>query len=188
MHNISPEHSTICSHALAMLIRVSSQQLDSDAFDYTGAVGCLQYLATCPRPDIAYIVNCLSRYVSKPTVEHAQVAKGVLRYVAGTGNVGLKYAGTIPVVGSFDTDFASNVDNRRSTTGYLSLLSGAAISWCSRLQPTVAASTCGAEYMAASSAVKVALWLCGANKYCCVIAIVIIIVFSCLQIIKVQWG
>jgi hypothetical protein len=98
--------------------------------------------------------------VSQPTVEQAQVAKGLLRYVAGTRNVGLEYGATCPLLGYCDAGFASNIDNRRSTTGYVFLLNGAAVSWCSRLQPTVAASTCEAEYMAASGASKEALWLC----------------------------
>jgi hypothetical protein len=76
-----------------------------------------------------------------------------------TRNVGLEYGATCPLLGYCDADFAPNIDNRRSITGYVFLLDGAAVSWCSRLQPTVAASTCEAGYMAASGASKEALWL-----------------------------
>jgi hypothetical protein len=57
-----------------------------------------------------------------------------------------------------DADYAGDVDLRRSTTGYVFVMHGGAVSWLSRLQPTVAASTVEAEYMGAAAAVKEALW------------------------------
>ena len=63
------------------------------------------------------------------------------------------------MVGFCDADFAGDSDTKRSTTGYVNLMGGAAVSWQSRLQPTVAVSTAEAEYMAAGAATKEALWL-----------------------------
>jgi hypothetical protein len=62
-------------------------------------------------------------------------------------------------VGFSDADFGGDPDKRRSTTGYVFTMAGGAISWASKLQPTVAASTTEAEYMAAAQATKEALWL-----------------------------
>jgi hypothetical protein len=93
-------------------------------------------------------------------MEHWNAAKGVLRYVAGTLDVGIVYGSSQAGLQGFcDADYAGDLDTRRSTTGYVFTLAGGAISWSSRLQPTVAVSTTEAEYMAAAQAVKEGLWL-----------------------------
>ena len=140
-------------------IQADGDPCDPTYLDYPAVVGCLQYLATCTRPDLCFLVSVLARYVSRPTADHCAFAKGVLAYLAGTTNLGIAFGTNKDLVGFSDSDYAANVDNRRSTTGYVFLLHGGAISWSSRLQPTVAASTCEAEYMAAASTVKEALWL-----------------------------
>ncbi|KAJ9513377.1 hypothetical protein QJQ45_001421 [Haematococcus lacustris] len=77
----------------------------------------------------------------------------------GTADQGLLFGGVSGLQGYSDVDYAGDKDTARSTTGYIFTLNGGAISWSSRLQPTVAMSTAEAEYMAASSAAKEALWL-----------------------------
>ena len=127
---------------------------------YQELVGCLLYLTGCTRPDIAQAVGILSRFMSAPTDMHMSCVKQVIRYLAGTPNLGLKYSsGNDEMIGYCDADFAGDVDKRKSTSGHVFILNGAAISWVSRLQKTVAMSTCEAEFMAASDAAKEALWL-----------------------------
>ena len=134
--------------------------LDREAFPYSELVGSLLYLSVCTRPDISQAVGVLARYMAKPRVEHWTAAKGVLRYIAGTLKHGICFGdGSTTVEGYCDADYASDLQTRRSTTGFVFILGGGAISWGSRLQPTVAASTSEAEYMAAAQAVKEALWL-----------------------------
>lgn len=144
--------------------------LDKSRFPYSQLTGSLMYLSICSRPDISYSVGVLARYMANPTTVHGQAAKSVGRYLKGTANHGITYGGFPPItsntgsaltelIGYCDADYAGDIDTRRSTTGYVFMLNGGAISWQSKLQPTVAVSTAEAEYMAAAAAVKEGLWL-----------------------------
>ena len=110
--------------------------------------------------DIAFTIGALARYMAAPTKDHWDAAIGVGRYLKSTAHYRLHFVrGSSPLEGYCDADYASDVNTRRSTTGYAFILNGAAVSWSSRLQPTVAVSTTEAEYMAAAAATKEALWL-----------------------------
>ncbi|KAJ9522346.1 hypothetical protein QJQ45_008189 [Haematococcus lacustris] len=128
---------------------------------YRELVGGLLWLSTCTRPDIAFAVGQLTRYMQAPTREHEQAAQGVLRYLRGTAGQGLVFRGSCSgeLVGFCDSDYASCKQSRRSTTGYVFILSGATVSVRSKLQTTVATSTTEAEYQAAADATREALFL-----------------------------
>jgi Reverse transcriptase (RNA-dependent DNA polymerase) len=142
------------------LSKGDGEEVDKIRVPYVELVGSLLYLASCTRPDIAQAVGALSRHMATPTEHHWNTAKGVLRYLKGTHTWGITFArGGGEFVGYCDASFADDVDTRRSTTGYVFLLGGGAVSWSSKVQQTVALSTAEAEYMAAASAVREALWL-----------------------------
>lgn len=128
---------------------------------YKEAVGSLLYAATHTRPDISFSVNCLSRYMDNPSPDHWSAVKRVFRYLKGTMSKSLTYRATEDrdITVYTDSDWATDPDTRRSTTGYLVMLAGATISWNSKLQPTVAHSSSEAEYMAAASATKEILYI-----------------------------
>ena len=123
------------------------------------------HVMVCTHPDISHAVNVVSRYMANPSKEHWQAVKWILRYLRGTANIGLVYdrvsTDSGSVIGYVDSDFASDLDERKSLTGYVFTLSGSVISWKSTLQSTVALSTTKVEYMAATEAVKEAIWLKG---------------------------
>ena len=133
------------------------------AVPYESAVGSLMYLMVCTRPDIAHAVGMVSRYMSNPGRLHWEGVKWIMRYVKGTSNMGLLFDAKAPkarsLIGYVDSDYAQDLDRRRSTTGYVFTLAGGCISWRSTLQKCVTLSTTEAEYVAAAEAAKETIWL-----------------------------
>ena len=96
---------------------------------YASAVGSLMYAMLCTRPDICFAVGMVSRYQSNLGPIHWQAVKRIFRYLRGTLNLILCYqGGDLRLRGYSDADWASDRDERKSTTSYAFLLSGAAIS------------------------------------------------------------
>ena len=128
---------------------------------YRQLVGCLLHLSNTTRPDIAFASGYLSRFMQNPGPVHWNAAKHVLRYLNGTRTTGIKYQKEQDgkLHGYSDSDFASDVDTRKSTSGYCFIYSGGCISWRSKKQTVVAQSTVEAEYVAISFAVREALWI-----------------------------
>ena len=93
------------------------------------------YAMICTRPDIAYAVGVVSKYMSNPGKKHWEAVKGVMRYLNGTKELCI-FFGKIEacVLGYTDVDYAGDVNKRRSTSGYVFIFIGDAISWRSRLQ------------------------------------------------------
>lgn len=127
---------------------------------YQCLIGSLMFLAVTTRPDIAYVTSMLSKFNNCYTQEHFNAAKRVLRYLKGTMDKCLVYRKTNDkIVGYVDADYANDEDDRRSYTGYVFMYGGAAISWESKKQRTVALSSTEAEYMGLSEACKEAIYL-----------------------------
>ena len=116
---------------------------------YASVVRSLMYAQVCTRPDIAYAVGVLWRYRSNPGMDHWRAAKKVIRYLQGTKDYMLMYRQTdiLDVIGYSDADFAGCVDSRKSTSGYIFIMAGGAISWRSVKQTLTATSTMGAEFV-----------------------------------------
>jgi hypothetical protein len=126
---------------------------------YQSLVGALLYLSITTRPDISQTVSKLAKYMAYPTQEHWKHAIYLLRYLHGTASLGLRLGHGETLEAYCDSDYASDLDKRRSTTGYCYILYGGAISWQSKHQRTIALSTTEAEYQSASGAAKEGLWL-----------------------------
>ena len=128
---------------------------------YQAIVGSLLYLSTKTRPDISYAVSSVARFCAKPTNQHWVALKRILRYLKGTANYGLAYlmSDQTELLGYSDADWAGDTMDRKSTSGYVFIMAGAAISWRSCKQTCVALSTAEAEYIALSAAAQETLWL-----------------------------
>jgi len=127
---------------------------------YRELFGALLYLCTETKPEIAYAVGRLTRYVSEPTVDHLSAARVVLRYMKRTRFLGICFQTDGELQSYGDADFAADVDTRRSTSVLFFIYSGGAVVWGSKVQPTVAASKTEAEYIASAVTAKEAVWLC----------------------------
>ena len=126
-------------------------------------MGSLRYLAHT-RPDLAFSVGYVSRFMQRPTTKHQQAVKKIVRYVAGTLDHGLHYPrcpGMAHFIGYSDSDHAGDIDTSKSTSGILFFLGECLVSWQSVKYQVVALSSCDceAEYIAASTVSTQALWL-----------------------------
>lgn len=124
-------------------------------------VGALLYLSTGSRPDIAYAVGLASRKLENPSREDFVALKRILRYLKGTADHGLAYQPgyELDIVSYSDADHGGDLQTGRSTTGVVCLHAGAAVSWLSQKQPSVAISTTESEIVAASEAAREIVWL-----------------------------
>jgi len=128
---------------------------------YLSTVGFCMYTAMCTQPNIVYAIQHLSQYMSNPGQAHWMAAQRVIRYLNTTKNVKLVLGRklTICLLGYTDSDWALNIDDQRSISGYIFTLGSSAISWSSKKQATVTTLSFEAEYIACKHAMKEAMWL-----------------------------
>jgi len=113
------------------------------------------YLTTKTGPDLAFPIGCLARYMTNPGPAHFKLLNKVWKYLANTLNLGLwSHSNSNSIDCYVDADWGGDIGTRRSTTGYIFLYKGTPISWNSKLQRTIALSSCEAEYMAIKEAIK----------------------------------
>ena len=104
------------------------------------------YLASAMRPDISFAVSKLSQFVSNPGDVHWHALERIMCYLKGTASYGLHYTGYPRVLeGYSDANWISDADELRATSGYLSTLGGAVVSWKSCKQTILTRSTMQAE-------------------------------------------
>ncbi|XP_060195083.1 secreted RxLR effector protein 161-like [Lycium barbarum] len=130
---------------------------------YASVVGNLMYAMVCTRPDLAFVVSMVSRYMPNLVKDHWNAVKWILRYVKGSVDIGLVFdrdkASSYDVVGFVNSDYGGDLDHMRSIFGYIFSLCSGAISWKAQLQSIAALSTIEAEYIIATEGVKEATLL-----------------------------
>uniref|UniRef100_A0AAV1UBI8 Polyprotein n=1 Tax=Peronospora matthiolae TaxID=2874970 RepID=A0AAV1UBI8_9STRA len=145
---------------------MSSRLVSSDAATkvdapFREAVGALMHLTTATRPDTAFAVGYVLRFMKNPQEEHWVAVKRIFRYLQGTKMHGICYKpkAKIDFRGYSDADWAGDLADRKSTSGYVFMLLGAPVSWGSKKQPGVSLSTSEAEYIALSLAIQEGKWI-----------------------------
>ncbi|MCO5550336.1 hypothetical protein L7F22_003820 [Adiantum nelumboides] len=137
-----------------------TKKAETDKVPYASACGSLMNAMIATRSDIAFAMGMVSRYMSNPGKKHWKVVKGIMRYLKHTKSMHICYGSQdLSVRGYTDSDYARDLDKRRSTSGYVFTLAGGAVSWRSQLQDCITQSTTKAEYVAANEACKEAIWL-----------------------------
>ena len=127
---------------------------DSDATAFRSILGSVAYISNHTRPDITCAVNTLCRYMSKPNDNCAVALKHLLRYLAGSQDLGLQFSTndvkTLRLECFADSDWGGKGDETKgkSTSGFVCMLGGAPISWGTHLQTVVAQSSAEAELIA----------------------------------------
>lgn len=141
---------------------VKAKQGDDIQGQYRQLVGSLMYLMLGTRPDLCFAISYFSRFQDKATRTHWTQLKRVLRYVKGTTSYRLVYTckdEAHPLAGYVDADWANDLDERKSTSGFVFEVYGNPVCWATKKQGVVALSTTEAEYIAAAQAVCEAMWL-----------------------------
>ncbi|CAI7874867.1 unnamed protein product [Closterium sp. NIES-53] len=130
---------------------------------YPELVGYLMYLMTCTRPDLAYPLSILARYVAtvRHRKEHMDAAKRVLRYLCSTSGMGLVLGGRARVVltGQADASWVDDLATQRSSEGYTFSLGSGSVSWRSTRSSSVLSSSCEAEIYDGAMAAQELRWL-----------------------------
>ena len=144
------------------LSKIGSSEVD-DPTQFRSVVGALQY-ATLTRPEISFSVNKVCQFLSNPLEEHWKAVKRILRYLSGTKHHGLliqpaSLQQPLQLLGFCDADWASDPDDRRSTSGACVFLGPNLISWWSKKQQLVARSSAEAEYRSMAHLAAELLWV-----------------------------
>ncbi|CAI7887859.1 unnamed protein product [Closterium sp. NIES-54] len=130
---------------------------------YSELVGCLMYLMTCTRPDLAYSLSIMAQHVApgRNRPEHWETTKRVLRYLCSTSGMGLVLGGWDPVVltGHAGASWVDDLATHRSSQGYMFSLGSGSVSWRSTRSSSVLSSSCEAEIYARAMAAQELRWL-----------------------------
>ena len=144
-----------------LMPRIEGEASASKREKYHGMTGSLMFLMLEIRPNITFSTSVASHFSKNPSHQYTEAVKTILHYLKESREYGITYKGEESVIleGYSDSDWAGDKDNRKSTSGFIFILNGGPISWCSKRQPTVALSSTEAKYIALNLAAKEATWM-----------------------------
>ena len=164
--HMKPVATPMATGAQNILVSNPNQATKADIEEYQSKMGSATYLAIQTRADITYTCSVLSRFLSNPSKDHLDAVNWLLRYILGSIYLGIMYSGKAldgrkgTIHGYSDSDFAGDIEARKSTSGYAFFFAGGVISVQSKRQSITALSSTEAEYYALSKATMEATWLC----------------------------
>ena len=143
------------------LVKLESPEISAKS--YQCALGALMYPMLGTRPDLSYAIAALGHHAANPGPDHQHALEHVFHYLRATSGKQLVFGqGTSDgstLFGYADANWASDINDRKSMSSYVFKMAGAAVSWSSKKQTSVALSSTEAEYIAGAHAAKEAIWL-----------------------------
>ena len=166
MQNCKSASTPMDPGALNLMISNPNQATKQEIEEYQSKMGSLTYLATQTRTDIAFTYSVLSRFLVNPSRDYLNTADRLLRYIQGSKYLAVVLGGNLDsdpdkgaLYGYSDSDFTGDVEQHKSTSGYVFLFAGSVISSQSKRQSITALSTTEAEYYSLYKATVEAAWL-----------------------------
>jgi Reverse transcriptase (RNA-dependent DNA polymerase) len=124
--------------SLRMCPKTPDEKTKMEKVPYSSTVSSLMYAMMCTKPDISFIVGMMSRYQANSGVSHWKVVKRILKYLKGTVDYSLCFQGeNLQLMGYADADWGGDLDEGKSTSGYVFLLNNGVISWSSKKQSCI---------------------------------------------------
>ncbi|KAJ8503143.1 hypothetical protein ON010_g19122 [Phytophthora cinnamomi] len=166
MDTAYPVHIPMTTDAVKLQPATEGEHKQDECLPYRSLVGCLQYLVSGSRPELATAIRILSKFLDKYSAVHWRAAKRVLRYLIGSQDMGLHYDlvearknEKLHIEVYTDANFASEGGDMKSVSGFTVYCNGQLISAKSWKQDILAESTCEAELIAANTGAHDAVWL-----------------------------
>ena len=148
-----------------LLPNKGSEASQAEREQYQGITGFLMFSMVETRPDIAFAISVVNRFAKNTFRQHTQTVKTIMRYLKATKSVGITYSGEergrrdFTIKSYSKSDWAGDNATRKSTSGFVFMLNGGHVSWCTKKQATVALLLTGAKYVALTLVAKEVTWL-----------------------------
>ena len=164
LENVTPRSTPLPTGIILnndMSPKTDSEQKEMSDKPYRSILGSVMWGQLATRPDLSFAVSLLARFQANPGLGHWSALLHVVGYIKSTLDLGLMYSRDYDIspTAFVDADFGGCRDTRRSTSGYVFLMSGGAVTWSSKRQTTVALSTVEAEYVAMSRCAQQMAWM-----------------------------
>ena len=105
--------------------RTDSEKKEMDDKPYRSILSSVMWGQLATRPDLSFSVSLLARFQANPGIEHWKTLMHVIGYIRNTLDYGLTYSRNCDLspIAYVDADYGACTDTRRSTSGYVFMMS-----------------------------------------------------------------